>query len=65
RLFLEGTYLENILPLGPNETPDDLKGTGMFEQQLTHLRGLLEGKHSLATAKGWLQGAINNFRKRH
>ncbi|MFT4818878.1 MAG: oleate hydratase [Marinobacter psychrophilus] len=65
RLFLEGTYLENILPLGPNETPDDLKGTGMFEQQLNHLRGLLEGKHSLATAKGWLQGAINNFRKRH
>jgi oleate hydratase len=63
--FLEGTYFENILSLGLDEISDDLKGPGMLEQQLTNLRGLVEDKYSLATAKGWLQGAVNNFRKRH
>ncbi|WP_303903233.1 oleate hydratase [Thiohalomonas denitrificans] len=65
RRLLAGTYLENILPLGPGETPDDLKGPGMFEQQLTKLRELVEDNHSLETAKEWLQEVIDSLRKRH
>lgn len=51
RRLLAGTYFENILPLGPDETPADLRQAGLFE-----------GGHPLDTAKGWFQGAIDKLR---
>jgi oleate hydratase len=62
RRLLGGTYLENILPLGPDETSADLRHTGLFEQQLSALRNLIEGNHALDVAKGWFQGAIDKLR---
>jgi myosin-crossreactive antigen len=51
RLFLEGIYCENILLPSLDEISADLKGSGMLDQQLTNLRGLVEDKYSLVTAK--------------
>ena len=64
RRLLGGTYLENILPLGPDEIPADLREQGLFERQLSALRGLLEESHTLNTAKKWIQDAIDNLRAR-
>jgi len=64
RRLLGGTYLENILPLGSDETSADLRQTGLFEQQLGALRNLIEGSHTLDIAKGWFQGAIDKLRGR-
>jgi len=62
RRLLGGTYLENILPLGSDEIPADLRKQGLFEQQPSALRGLLEESHTLNTAKKWIQGALDNLR---
>ena len=62
RRLLGGTYLENILPLGPGEIPSDLRAPGLFENQLSALRDFLEESHTLNTAKKWFQGAIDNLR---
>jgi oleate hydratase len=64
RRILGGTYLENILPLGPDEETADLRKHGVFEQQLSALRGLIEESHTLDTAKKWVQDAIDNLRER-
>ena len=62
RRLLGGTYLENILPLGPEETSADLRQAGLFEQQLSALRKMIEGNHTLDTAKEWFQGTIDKLR---
>jgi oleate hydratase len=64
RRLLGGTYFEHILPLGPNETPDDLHKPGMFEQQLSDLRSLFEKSHTLDAPKKWIQTAIKALRGR-
>lgn len=64
RHLLGGTYLENILPLGRDETPADLRKQGLFEHQLSALRGFLEESHPLDSAKKWIQGAVENLRAR-
>ena len=64
RRLLGGTYLEHILPLGADEVPADLREQGLFERQLSALRGLLEESHTLNTAKKWIQDAIDNLRAR-
>jgi oleate hydratase len=64
RRLLGGTYLENILPLGPTEEAADLRKHGMLEEQLSSLRGLIEQSHTLDTAKTWIQGVTDNLRGR-
>jgi oleate hydratase len=64
RRLLGRTYLENILPLGPGEEVADLRKHGMFEQQLSALRGRIEESHTLETAKTWIHGMIDNLRGR-
>ncbi len=64
RRFLGGTYLENILPLGPDEETADLRKQGLFEQQLSALRTIFEESHPLDTTKKWIQGAIDKLRER-
>jgi len=64
RRILGGTYLENILPLGPDEKTADLRKHGMFEGQLSALRGLIEDSHTLDTAKKWIQDVTDNLRGR-
>jgi oleate hydratase len=64
RSLLGGTYLENILPLGPNEDTADLHKHGLFEQQIGALRGMIEESHTLESAKTWAQGVIDNLRGR-
>ena len=64
RHFLSGTYFEHILPLGPNEKPEDLHKPGLFEQHLHSLRSLFEGSHSLETVKKWIHGAMQALRGR-
>jgi len=64
RRLLWGTYLENTLRLGPNEEIADLRKHGLFEQQMSALRGLIEENHKLETAKTWAQGVIDTLRGR-
>lgn len=64
RRLLGGTYLENILPLGPDEVTADLRKHDIFEQQLSALSGLIEESHTLDTAKKWFRGVIDNLRGR-
>jgi oleate hydratase len=64
RHFLSGTYFEHILPLGPDEKPEDLHKPGMFEQQLKSLRHVFEESHTLETAKTWFQKTMDSLRKR-
>ncbi len=64
RRLLGGTYLENILPLGADETPADLREPGLFERQLSALHALLEQNQTLGNAKKWIQGAVDNLRAR-
>jgi oleate hydratase len=64
RRLLGGTYLENILPLGPDEDTADLRKNGLFEQQISALRGMIEESHTLESAKTWAQGLIDNLRGR-
>jgi len=64
RHLLGGTYFEHILPLGPDETPEDLHKPGMFEQQLSALRSLIEKSYMLETPKKWIQTAIGALRGR-
>ncbi|MGM0451075.1 MAG: oleate hydratase, partial [Pseudomonadota bacterium] len=40
RRILGGTYFQHILPLAPDEKPQDLDRTGLFEQQLQAVRDL-------------------------
>ena len=62
RRFLGGTYFENILPLGPGEDVADLRKPGLFEHQLSAMRGLIEENHTLDAAKNWIRGMIDNLR---
>ena len=62
RRILAGTYLENILPLGPGEETADLRTHGVFEQQWSALRDFIEENHTLETAKKWFQDAIDKLR---
>jgi oleate hydratase len=41
-----------------------LRKHGVFEQQLSALRGLIEESHTLDIAKKWVQDAIDNLRER-
>ncbi|NVK38998.1 MAG: oleate hydratase [Gammaproteobacteria bacterium] len=65
RKLLSGTYYENILPLGPEEQPDDLHKPNIFEQQLTHLRQLMENSVTLNASKKWLKHAIDALKGKH
>ena len=64
RRLLGGTYLENILPLGPDEDAADLRKHGLFEEQLNALQGVVEGNHTLETARTRFQGMIDIIRGR-
>lgn len=64
RRFLGGTYLEHILPLGPDEEPADLRKHGLFEEQLSALRGFVESNHTLDATRTWFQGLIDSMRRR-
>ncbi len=64
RRLLGGTYFEHILPLGPDETADELSRPGLFEQQFQALRGLLEDHQTLDDAKDWVQGVLSKLRGR-
>lgn len=64
RRLLGGTYLENILPLGADENTADLRKHGLFEQQISALRGMIEDSHTLESAKTWVQGVIDMLRGR-
>jgi oleate hydratase len=64
RHLLGGTYLENILPLGPDEEAADLNKPGLFEQQIGTLRVFIEESHTMETAKTWAQGVIDSLRGR-
>lgn len=64
RRLLAGTYFENILPLGADEEPADLRKHGLFERQLGALRGLIEESHTLDAAKRWIKGAADTLRGR-
>ena len=62
RRFLGGTYFESILPLGPGEDVAHLRKPGLFEHQLSAMRGLIEENHTLDAAKNWIRGMIDNLR---
>ena len=64
RRFLNGTYFEHVLPLGPDEKPEDLHKPGMFEQQLSGLRSLVEESAALEAPRKWIQTALNALRER-
>lgn len=64
RRLLGGTYFEHILPLGPDEKPEDLHKPGMFEQQLSALRTMFEKSQTLDAPKKWIQAAIDTLRGR-
>jgi oleate hydratase len=64
RRILGGTYLEHILPLGPDEKPEELSQPGLFEQQVQAIRGFVEDNHTLEEAKDWVQGVLNRLRGR-
>lgn len=64
RHFLSGTYFEHILPLGPDEKPEDLHKPGMFEQQLKTIRGVFEDNHTLDAAKKWINSVTDKLRGR-
>lgn len=64
RRFLSGTYFEHILPLGPNEKPEDLHKPGMLEQQLISIRRVFEESHTLENAKKWLHKMADGLRGR-
>jgi oleate hydratase len=65
RRLLGGTYFEHILPLGPNERPEDLHHPAMFEQQLIDLRSLFEKSYTLQAPKRWIRSAIDALRGRN
>ncbi|NDP63095.1 MAG: oleate hydratase [Polaromonas sp.] len=64
RRLLGGTYFEHILPLGPDEKPEDLHKPGLFEQQLGALRNVIEKSYMPETPKIWIQSAIDALRGR-
>ena len=64
RRILEGTYFEHILPLGPDEKPEDLGGPGLFEQQVQMFRGLVEDSRTLDEARDWVKGLVSRLRGR-
>jgi oleate hydratase len=64
RRLLGGTYFEHILPLGPDEKPEDLHKPGMFEQQLGALSTVFEKSQTLDAPKKWIQAAIDTLRGR-
>ncbi|WP_240919873.1 oleate hydratase [Paraglaciecola sp. 20A4] len=65
RRILSGTYFEHILPLGPDETPEDLHKSSLFEQQLQSVRDLFEDRHPLDSARTWLQARLDLLRGRN
>ena len=64
RRILGGTYFQHILPLGPEETPQDLDRTGLFDQQLQAIRDLIEQNHTLEDARNWVQAVVEKVRGR-
>lgn len=64
RRILGVIYPENILPLGPDEDTADLRRHGLFEQQISALRGLIEENHTLESAKTWVEGEVDALRGR-
>ncbi len=64
RRLLGGTYFEHVLPLGPGEKPADIHKPGLFEQQLSALRSLIEKSDALEAPKKWIQTAIDTLRGR-
>ena len=64
RHLLGGTYLENILPLGPDEEAADLREHGLFEEQLSALQSAVAENHTLDAARTWVQGVIDALRGR-
>ncbi len=64
RRLLVGTYLEHILPLGPDEVAADIGKPGLFEKHLADLRGLIEESHPLDEAKAWLHETMEKLRDR-
>lgn len=64
RRLLGGTYFENILPLGKDEVPADLRKHSLFEDQMTELRAFVKDNHTLDIARTWVQGMINTMRGR-
>jgi oleate hydratase len=64
RHFLSGTYFEHILPLGPDEKPEDLHKSALFTQQLHALRRVFADNHTLDTVKKWLQDTAATLRGR-
>jgi oleate hydratase len=64
RRLLGGTYFENILPLGKDEVPADLRKHSLFEEQMSELRAFVQDNHTLDIAKTWVQGMIDTLRGR-
>ncbi|MGP5308056.1 oleate hydratase [Vreelandella alkaliphila] len=64
RRILGGTYFENILPLGREETPEDLHHHGLFEHQLQAIRGLMGESHTLDEVKSRFQALRDKLRGR-
>ncbi|WP_434984841.1 oleate hydratase [Vreelandella zhaodongensis] len=64
RRILGGTYFENILPLGREETPEDLHHHGLFEYQLQAIRSLLGENHTLDEVKSRFQELRDKLRGR-
>jgi len=64
RRLLGGTYFENILPLGKDEAPADLRKHSLFEEQMGELRAFVQDNHTLDIARTWVQGVIDTMRGR-
>ncbi|WP_030070115.1 oleate hydratase [Halomonas alkaliantarctica] len=64
RRLLGGTYFENVLPLGADETPDDLHHHGRLDHQLQAIRSLIGDNHTLDDVKSRLQELRDKLRGR-
>lgn len=64
RRVLGGTYFENVLPLGADETSNDLRHHGLFEHQLQAIRSLLGENHTLDEVKSRFQELRDKLRGR-
>jgi oleate hydratase len=64
RRFLGGTYFENILPLGPDEQPADLRKPSLFERERRAVLDLIEKSETLDGMKNWFQGKLESLRDR-
>lgn len=61
RRILGGSYFTNILPLGPDENPEELTSPGLFERQLQATRKLIENNHGLDNAMGWVERVVEKL----